>query len=335
MKIRLISDLHIDINHNYPLDLHKDGANDVFTLVAGDVSGSPSFAAEWLKKNIHQGAFVSGNHDVYNTAMTIEEVKDFFHKEFPENGNIVYFDNDVGVVSKEIVDGILLVADVMYTDYALKIGWMNASGNINRNMQLADPCKNRHGGMNDFNYGTCKKMYVGSNDFRPKKITRDDAWRLVPEWYLEHHEKAFKKITEVVERNKDKQIILMTHHGMSPTCLDSNYSDDGMTDASYTSDKDAWVKAHPNIKCIVSGHIHCRKSFKVGDCLYVMNALGYCDKNFIQYNSETKQCESWTPNCFIDTDTWTVEWQPWKNEDWEKQKKLDDEKFMKIAPFLF
>ena len=39
MKIRLISDLHIDINDKYPLDLHQDGANDVFTLIAGDVSG--------------------------------------------------------------------------------------------------------------------------------------------------------------------------------------------------------------------------------------------------------------------------------------------------------
>lgn len=75
MKIRLISDLHIDINSNYPLDLHRDGANDVYTLIAGDICGSPAMAVEWVKKNVHQGALISGNHDVYDTTMPIEEVK--------------------------------------------------------------------------------------------------------------------------------------------------------------------------------------------------------------------------------------------------------------------
>lgn len=335
MKIRLISDLHIDINSNYHLDLHQDGSNDIYTIVAGDICGSPSRAVEWLKKNLHQGAFISGNHDVYDTDMTIEEVKEYFHKEFPENGNVVYFDNDVGVVSKEIADGVLLIADVMYTDYALPIQWRNATGNVDKNMWLADPYMHRHGGMNDFNFGRCKKMYVGSNDRKLSRETREDVWRLVPKWYLEHHNRAFSKITEIVEASKDKQILLMTHMGLSPNCLDDNYREDQSVDASYASDKEEWIKAHPNIKCIVSGHVHCRKKFKVGDCLYVMNALGYCDRHLKQYNKETEKWENWTPDCFIDTSTWTVEWQHRENNSWEEQKKKDDERFMKIALFLW
>ena len=334
MKIRLISDLHIDINSNYPLDLHRDGANDVYTLIAGDICGSPTMAVEWVKRNIHQGAIVSGNHDVYDTTMPIEEVKEFFHKEFPESGNITFFDNDVGVVSKEIADGILLVADVMYTDYMLPIPWRNPRGDQSRNMMLADPYKQRSGGMNDFNYGKCKKKYVGENDKRSSKIFRDDVWRLVPQWYLDHHERAFAKITEVIESNKDKQVILMAHHGLSPRCIDDNYHEYDTLDASYVSDKEDWIKTHNNVKCIVSGHIHCRKKFNVGECLYVMNALGYCDRHLKQYNKDTKKWENWTPNCFIDTDNWSVEWNDVENKEWEETKKKSDEKFMRLAPFF-
>ena len=335
MKIRLISDLHIDINAKYPLDLHENGANDAFTLVAGDISGCPRLASEWLKKNIHYGAFVSGNHDVYSTPAPIENIKDFFHKEFPLNGNITYFDNDIGVISKEIANNVLLVADVMYTDYALPIEWYNAKGNVERNMQLADPYMNRHGGMNDFNYGHCKKNYPRWNDLHPSNTIRDDVWRLCPPWYKEHHDKAFKAITDVIESNIDKQILLMTHHALSPQCLDKNYdSDNGMMNASYASDKEEWIKAHPNLRCIVSGHIHCRKQFKVGNCLYVMNALGYCDRHLAQYDDKAKEWKSWTPNCFIDTDLWTVVWEDYENEAWKEQKKYDDDKFMRLAPFF-
>lgn len=336
MKIRLISDLHIDINQKYPLDLHRNSSNDVFTLVAGDICGSPTKAIDWIKRNMHQGAFISGNHDVYDIDMTIEEIKEFFHKEFPENSNITYFDSDVDVISKEIDDNILLVADVLYTDYMLPISWRNANGNQEVNMRIADPYQNRNGGMNDFNYGTCKTKFKGLNDFKTNKISKDNAYRLVPQWYLAHHERAFSKMTDVIEKNFDKQIIVMTHHGLSPQCLDENYTnDDSGLDASYASDKEDWIKAHPNIKCIVSGHIHCRKQFKVGDCLYVMNALGYCNQHLMQHSKETEKLEMWTPDCFIDTDSWTVSWNYKENKEWIAQKKKDDERFMRLAPFLF
>lgn len=331
MKIRLISDLHIDINSNYPLDLHQNGANDVFTLVAGDVSGYPNMTIEWLKKNLHQGAFICGNHDAYDSSMPIEDIKSLYHKEFPENANITFFDYEAGVMSKEIADGVLLIADVMYTDYKLPIEWTNSTGNQQRNMLLADPYMNRNGGMNDFNYGRCNKVYEGINDYRKMK---EGTWRLVPKYYLDHHEKAFAEVTKIVESNNDKQIILMTHMGLSPKCLDDNY-DNGEVSASYVSDKEDWIKSHPNIKCIFSGHVHCRKKFMVGNTLYVMNALGYCHRHLKQFSKETNQWENWTPECFIDTDSWTVEWNRIENKEWEETKKKEDEKFKQLAPFFF
>ena len=332
MKIQLISDLHIDINEKYPLDLHKNGSNDIFTLIAGDVSGFPKMTIDWLKKNIHQGAFICGNHDAYDSTIPIEDIKNLYHKKFPLNSNITFFDEEVDVLSKEIADGILLVADVLYTDYRLPIPYRNVNGNETQNMFLADPRMNRHGGMNDFNYGRCKTKIIGVND---NKKMDEGTYRLVPQYYLEHHKRAFKKITDIVEQNKDKKIILMAHHGLSPQCLDENYHEDNVVDASYVSDKEDWIKAHPNIKCIFSGHIHCRKSFKVGETLYVMNALGYCERHLKQFNSALNEIAMWTPDCFLDTDTWTVEWKKNENDEWNKQAEEDYNRFMKLAPFFF
>lgn len=326
MKIRLISDLHIDINHKYPISIDDN----IFTIVAGDISGNPQQAASWLKSNIKNGIFISGNHDVYDADMPIEDVKAFYHKEFPEDNAVVYCDVDVGVMSKDLGNGIIVVADVLYTDYELKIAHMNATGNVERNMRHADPYMSFHGGgMNDFNYGECKEMIVGWND-GPGSDKGCGCYRLVPPYYLKHHRKAFHAMQDIIEKNADKQIIVVSHHGLSPQCFDINYHD-GEWDASYASDKEDWIKNHANIKCIASGHVHAWKKFNVGSCLYVMNSLGYCNQHLKQFNKDTNSQEMWTPNCFIDTDSWTVEWQHIENDAWEKQYEDDNSRFMKYA----
>ena len=328
MKIRLVSDLHLDINAEYSLDFKAEGLDDMFTIVAGDICGDPHKAAQWVKHNINRGAFVSGNHDVYDTEMPIEDVKAFFASEFPADSNVTYFDNEVGVVSKEIGDNILLVADVMYTDYKMVAGYSNPSGDVKRNMELADPWRSGRGGMNDFNYGTCKKTWPGVND---KRSLRES--RLVPEYYLEHHEKAFKAFTDAVERNSSKDIVIATHHCLSPKCIDIEHEDCSFV-ASYVSDKEEWVKSHPNIKCICSGHIHARKTFKVGNAVYAMNPLGYCTEHFKQWSPEFKEYVMWTPDCIIDTSTWTVEFKPHEMSGWESKYEMHLEKFKKMYPFF-
>ena len=331
MKIRLISDLHIDINEKYPLDLHADDAGDVFTVVAGDVSGCPKLTVEWVKKNLRQGAFICGNHDVYDSSMPIEDVKALYHREFPLNSSTTFFDSEVGVISKEIGENVLLVADVMYTDYKLPVEWANPHGDQRRNMALADPAMNRHGGLNDFNYGRCRRVLDDANSSRK---TREGTWRLVPQYYLEHHERAFHEVTEVVESNPSKDIVLVTHMGLSPQCLDCNY-ERGEIAASYASDKEGWLKSHPNIKCVLSGHVHCRKKFMVGSTLYVMNALGYCSRHLKQLSRETGELECWTPDCFLDTETWEVKWKYKDNPAWDAQKSKDDEVLKRLGQFIF
>ena len=328
MKIRLVSDLHLDINHEYHLDFKDEGLDDMFTVVAGDICGSPETAAQWLKKNITHGAFVSGNHDVYDTSMPIEDVKAFFAKEFPLSSSITYFDNEVGVMSKDIGNNVLLVADVMYTDYKFNAGFRNPDGDVKRNIMLADPWRSGRGGMNDFNYGTCKKTWAGVNDDKSIK-----TGRLVPEYYLDHHENAFKAMTEIIEKNPSKDIIVVTHHCLSPKCIDYEHENCSFV-ASYVSDKESWIMLHPNIKCICSGHIHARKNFKVGNAMYVMNSLGYCTEHLKQWSDESNSYVCWTPDCIIDTSSWTAEFIPHEMKGWMSKYDMHSERLKQLMPFF-
>ena len=329
MKIRILSDLHLDINKDYNLDLHKNGANDVFTLIAGDICGDPRKTIEWIKKNVHQGGFCCGNHLVYNDRkMAIEDLKNELHEAFPLNSNITFFDNDVGVISKEIDDGILLVSDVLYTDYKLKINGFNERGSTRVNMMAAEP-KFSGSYMNDFVWGyTKKKMYKKepwSKDYEPENL-----WHLRTKYYKNHFDKAFKKITEIIETNQDKQIILMSHHCLSENCISDEFTHDSLN-GSYVSPKDKWIMDHPNIKLVISGHVHFRTSFNVGNTLYVLNPLGYCRDTYKQYNQKTDKWDVWTPNCFVDTDTWKLTYEDWDHKEWDDTYDEYNKKFLKYS----
>lgn len=345
MKIRLLSDLHIDINEDYGVSLTENGENDVFTLIAGDICGTVDDTIKWVEKNVKRGAFCAGNHIVYNPAfrddksliVPIEDLKEKLHKRFPLEGDITFFDNDVGVIQKEIGENILLVSDVMYTDYKLKIPYVNPTGKQDVNMSLAEPRGMSRSYLNDFVYGyTRKKMYEKESwdDGTNKYGTPAGLWHLRAKYYKDHHNKAWKKVVEIVEANPDKQIILMTHHCLSKKCISTQYVNDSLN-ASYVSNKESWIKKHPNIKLILSGHVHYRTSFNVGETLYVLNPLGYCRETAYQINPSTGKKEMWTPNCFIDTDTWTLSYEPYENEKWDERLELYVKNMLKYSAFFF
>lgn len=319
MKIRILSDLHRQINRNYPLELED---NSVYTLMAGDVGPDYKKNAEWIKRNITNGAFVSGNHDAYGSSkdFTLDDIKEFYHKEFPLDSNVTYFDHDVGVIRKSITDKILLVADVLYTDYKFRCSdWddkLEEDDLVRENIRRAAPKMSGYY-MNDFFFFTRKK----TNNAQDSGNLPEGVHYLSPEVYLDHFNKAFEEITKIIEENKDKEIILMTHHCLSPKCM-GDYMDKKSLSASYVSDKTSWIKAHKNIKVIVSGHIHNQKKFKVGSTLYVMNPLGYCKDHHDR---------NWTPDLFIDTDTWTVEKLPYTNKEWEETHKKEDSMTLAMA----
>ena len=48
MKIRVLSDLHVDLNERYPLELDN---KEIFTIVAGDTANNVDTSIDWIQKN--------------------------------------------------------------------------------------------------------------------------------------------------------------------------------------------------------------------------------------------------------------------------------------------
>ena len=317
-----------------PFDLAAHGIHLDSKPIGGDVIKVTKMTlSQWLKKNISSGIVIAGNHIVYNRmGMTIEDLKRRYAKELPPDSDITFLDYDTGVMSKE-VDGILFVGTTLYTNYELPTsdyadGGMNgrksAEERVAFNMKVATP-KMSGGGMNDFNLGLTED---GGYAKQPWDTT--SFYYLRPQNYLKFFKRSFEALKRIVEENPNKDIVVVTHHCPSTKCISKEYVDDIMN-ASYVSDLDDFIVSHPQIKCWVCGHVHHRDSFKIGNCLCVMNPLGYC--KYGQYKGGSDGL-GWSPDVFVNTEDWTVEKIPYSNNKWDATLSRYQKDMAKWIPFM-
>ena len=290
----------------------------------------------WIRENVKRGIIVAGNHLVYNSeGMSIEGLKRRLGTLFPPDSEITFLDNSINVMSKE-VDGILFIGSTLYTDYRLPTVENKGFGEkaiIEHNKRMASP-KMSGGGLNDFHYG------------RTEESTYNKAWYLesdsdlsyiTPENYERFFQRTFSEIKRIVENNPNKEIVIVTHHCPSPKCIDSGYVDSPLN-ASYVSDLENFIVSHKNIKCWVCGHVHHRGDFRVGDCLIVMNPLGYCKYGEFLSSKDGISGE-WTPNTYVNVKTWEVEKEPFDLEKWknlrEKERRASERWYRKYGAMFF
>lgn len=305
MKIRILSDLHVDINENKPLFYNDD----VFTLICGDTAQSPSTAIEWINANIKNGLVICGNHLPYENygaeakdKKTISEFKNEFAAAFPVENNITFFDESVGVISK-VVNNILFVGSVMYTDMQIKHPIFNPTGNREKNYHFSG----LH--MNDFNFGITDKT-----------LTKDGILKLTylhPRNYAEWFDATYEKIDRILTENEAKAsplpVVLFTHHPLISDYIyhsyyiETSYSHWEYNNPSYASDRYRWLEQHHSIKVYCCGHVHdVEPRYRIlehvrsnGDILKIVNnARGY-----IRYGHD----RFFDENLILDTDTWNIE----------------------------
>lgn len=86
--------------------------------------------------------------------------------------------------------------------------------------------------------------------------------------------KSFGCLTEVVEANPDKQIVVLTHH--APSERSHNYERYGNSmKFAYCNNFDAFIEDHPNIKLWVHGHDHEFHDYVIGETRVFANPFGY------------------------------------------------------------
>ena len=331
MKIRIFSDIHVDINERFPFSF-KGEDKDIFTLIPGDVSGNVKLSANWIQQNIHNGMFIVGNHDpsYNNLGWTIKKQKQYLADMFPLDGNVTFLDEQVGVMSKPIPNtNIIVVGSTLYTDYKYMSEWSqrclddgNKRRRENGNTDILTPEEMNMAagarGLNDFCWGHVE------DEFDDRGLKQ----RLVrPVDYKKWFDITFKKIQEIVKSNPDKDIIVMTHHCPTPKCISERYVKDHMN-ASYVSDLEEFIFKHPNIKVWCCGHVHSKFISQIGENnqWIVCNPRGY---------EKEMESDTWNPNTIIDTDTWELATKPYDNQKLVKARRKFQDDFLKYAPLFF
>lgn len=323
MKIRIMSDIHFTdgINGNLPINhssfyhyykrklKHED---DCVTLIAGDMATGLDYTQAFLEGFFpnERVIFIEGNHLVYQKGRkTIYELQDELRQAYPKTHMYyTYLENDWTFLSNKedvAVIGSTFFTNYEYTDLTLEeYNNRQKAYNIWINMYLGDKGK-------EYVPATelTPEMIFIENMLVAKESLNDFKWgwetpsrNITPNLYLELHNKAKEEVkrcyNEILAINPKCKIILLTHHCLSPQCIDDTYKHH-KANASYVSDLEDWVNEFDNIKLVISGHVHCRKDFVFGNNKrYIINAMGYC-----AYGEPFKENDvKFNPNLIIDTD---------------------------------
>lgn len=290
MKIRVLSDLHIDVNKSSPFSLPKN--DDTFTVLAGDTSGDPQKSIPWIRENVKRGIVVAGNHLVYNTqGKTIEGLRGQMADAFPIDADVSFLECVDGGAFCKVVDGVLFLGSCLYTDMKFESfdGFSKTDRKDNERIALFN--------MNDFRFGW-KRMADGCDE-------KDEKYIIDPfdyEKWFDITVNAFDFVlTELEKACCPIPCVVVTHHAPSALFIPDKYKFSPLN-ASYVSDLSWFIEKHKSIKCWICGHIHgkTKKVYKRKDrskVLLLNNSRGY-----VKYGED----RDFNPSLVIETKTWRV-----------------------------
>lgn len=246
MRIRVISDIHIDINKNDK----PNNFSDDFVICCGDISGDRISTEKWIKNNIKKGIAIGGNHLGYNEVSfdrkdsltdSIQYLQDKFNK------SPVYFLENQTVE----IDDVIFIGCILFTDFKLF-----------NNEEL---CKMAaHKGLNDFRY----VKIIKKNE--TKTITATDQQLL--------HKESRVFIERVCSNNPNKKIIVISHHAPSYKSVPAQYKN-SMLSAAYASNLEDIIEKYDNLKLWCHGHMHENCDYMLYGTRIICNPRGYYNEN--------------------------------------------------------
>lgn len=266
MKLCCMSDLHLDVNQNIEFNLSHD--KDIFTIIAGDISGEAKFRDTWLKKQIesgYRGLFIEGNHIVYTyEQISLDErykqLKHDYNKEFKFLENSCYYDKK---------ENILFIGATLWTDF-----------NLDKNQHFSMSAAELY--MNDYQFKCIKtlknKEYEKDNKIEAKNRWNDGIRKLQPQDTLNFFNKSLKYIQKTINKYKQKydvkKIVIITHHAPCTLSISPMFKGQ-FTNSYYVSNLSNFILDNPEIKLWIHGHLHTPSDYMLGNCRVVCNPRGY------------------------------------------------------------
>lgn len=273
MKIRVVSDLHVDVNKCYDFGFLSNPENVDLNIICGDVGGDYQCEQELLDKINIPTVCVAGNHLGYNydnfqslNNMICHDnlwdctkrdcIKRLTHKyNNPKQNYVTYLENNYITFDKYVIFG-----GCMYSDFCL----------YGKNHKST--CKHvASRWLNDFRYVF---TYTTSNGpVRPITPTDYIRWNTI-----------FKKqLSKCIKDNPDRDIIVVTHFAPSIKSIESKYlnrpnrlnSPGSELNAVYACDLEQFIQDNPQIKLWTHGHVHSCFNYNVGQCKVICSPYGY------------------------------------------------------------
>jgi len=243
MKLRIVSDIHTDINQdrNYQFNFGDD-----FVVNCGDTAGDRFATASWIRSFMKRGVFVEGNHLGYNRVTydsgdTKEESIKYLKNNF-RSGAVRFLEN-----TTYMVEDIVFVGCTLYTDF-------NLYGNPIYCLNLARKS------MNDFKYVKVKD--------------EDKIRRLSPHDTIKWHKDSVSFINKTCKKYPEKKIIVVTHYAPSVDCVCKEYEGDRLN-AAFASNLDWVLQENENLILWCHGHMHSDVDFVKHGTRVVCCPLGY------------------------------------------------------------
>jgi Icc-related predicted phosphoesterase len=257
MRVNIISDLHLEFG-----DLELPGGD--VLVISGDVCesrtllkhkydplnfsddhGHPKrvdraqrFFIEEVTK-YRRVIYVMGNHEHYHGK---------YHKTWHEL--ITCMPDNVEVLEQQHleIDGVLFLGGTLWTD------------------------------CNKGNPMCIQVLKNGMNDYRA--ITYHDKVRniyrkLTPQDTMETHLRTKEYFKTMLELNRDKQVVVCTHHAPSYMSVHEHYKHDTDMNGGYASDLSEFILDHENIRFWTHGHMHDPSDYMIGQCRVICNPRGY------------------------------------------------------------
>jgi len=236
MRINLVSDLHLEMA---PQTLPGGEV----LILAGDIAEyrtlkkDPTFLDELAKYD--RVFYVAGNHEHYHHRL--HKTHDDIRALLP--GNTTLLEN--GIVE---YNGVIFLGATLWTDF-----------------HKADPTTM-------FMVKSLMNDFRAIQNFYPEKNLYH---KLTPEAVLDLHRRSLEYFKTVLQANKDKPVVVITHHAPSFMSVNEKFKHETTTNGGFASELSEFILDNPNIKAWVHGHMHDPVDYMIGDTRILSNPRGY------------------------------------------------------------
>jgi Icc-related predicted phosphoesterase len=250
MKIRLVSDTHIDFYSRcvseYFVEPNTNSPSDEILILAGDIGEwkhSNKFIEfiQWASENFFHVIYVIGNHEYYGLDYYFTKLQ--IRDQLIRFSNVSFLDLE-GDISLGSVDlfGFRFIGTTLWTDF-------------NKNNPIAK---------------------IQSSDFmNDYRVIRNGEYKISPEFVRQINKTSIQNLKELVE-NSNLPVIVVTHHAPHELSHDKRYPFDDVSYSFFNTGLEDFILDHQSkIKLWCHGHIHCGKDYLIGETRIIANPAGY------------------------------------------------------------